>query len=104
MVVAYAAEADRDLDSENVSPRSVADEVWGYLRSQAQALPLEPGRMYRVGRKPDSDLVLQVRRAYLPARRPATHSQPSTPRRAKRAVDGPRSAPCSLALFRATTP
>jgi len=36
--------------------------VWGYLKSELQALPLEPDHNYSVGRKLDSDLVLKVRR------------------------------------------
>ena len=40
-------------------PRSM---VWGYLKSELQALPLEPDHNYSVGRKLDSDLVLKVRR------------------------------------------
>ena len=36
--------------------------VWGYLKSELQALPLEPDHTYSVGRKLDSDLVLKVRR------------------------------------------
>ena len=35
--------------------------VWGYLKSELQALPLEPDHTYSVGRKLDSDLVLKVR-------------------------------------------
>ena len=40
--------------------------VWGYLKSELQALPLEPDHNYSVGRKLDSDLVLKVRRPCLP--------------------------------------
>ena len=36
--------------------------TWGYLKSDNDALPLEPGCSYRVGRKPDCQLVLKVRR------------------------------------------
>ena len=34
--------------------------VWGYLKSELQALPLEPDRNYRIGRKLDCDLVLKA--------------------------------------------
>ena len=34
--------------------------VWGYLKSDLQALPLELDRTYSIGRKLDSDLVLKV--------------------------------------------
>jgi hypothetical protein len=37
--------------------------VWGYLKSELQALPLEPDHNYSIGRKLDSDLVLKVRRS-----------------------------------------
>ena len=36
-------------------------QTWGYLRSDLQALPLTSGRVHRIGRKPDSDLVLKSR-------------------------------------------
>ena len=39
-----------------------AANTWGYLRSDLQALPLEYGRSYRIGRKLDCDLALKVRR------------------------------------------
>ena len=41
----------------------VAHMVWGYLKSELQALPLEPDHNYSIGRKLDSDLVLKVRRS-----------------------------------------
>ena len=40
-----------------------AQMVWGYLKSELQALPLEPDHNYSIGRKLDSDLVLKVRRS-----------------------------------------
>ena len=43
-------------------PTPQPDMVWGYLKSELQALPLEPDHTYSVGRKLDSDLVLKVRR------------------------------------------
>jgi hypothetical protein len=36
--------------------------AWGYLRSDLQALPLVCGRTHLVGRKPECDLVLKVRK------------------------------------------
>ena len=44
-----------------MSPPPAAGALWGYLRSDLQALPLTAGRTHRVGRKPDSDLVLRSR-------------------------------------------
>lgn len=41
--------------------------VWGYLKSELQALPLEPDHNYSIGRKLDSDLVLKVSAAHPPA-------------------------------------
>ncbi|EOD18419.1 hypothetical protein EMIHUDRAFT_196672 [Emiliania huxleyi CCMP1516] len=38
---------------------------WGYLKSDTAALPLESGRCYTVGRRPDSDLVLKSEHAML---------------------------------------
>ena len=42
-------------------PRRRMAHAWGYLRSELQALPLVPGRVHSVGRKPDCDLSLKVR-------------------------------------------
>ena len=46
-----------------VGSSGVAHMVWGYLKSELQALPLEPDHNYSIGRKLDSDLVLKVRRS-----------------------------------------
>lgn len=35
--------------------------AWGFLKNDLQALPLEAGRSYRIGRRPDSELTLQSR-------------------------------------------
>ncbi|KAL1527245.1 hypothetical protein AB1Y20_015921 [Prymnesium parvum] len=35
--------------------------TWGYLKNDTQALPLEPGRVLKVGRRPTSDLALTSR-------------------------------------------
>ena len=35
--------------------------AWGFLKNGLQALPLETGHIYRVGRQPESELRLQSR-------------------------------------------
>ena len=65
--------------------------VWGYLKSELQALPLEPDHNYSVGRKLDSDLVLKVRRPCLP---PPACSQP---------LPTPEPFACSRGASRAST-
>ena len=52
-----------------LASRPAAAMVWGYLKSELQALPLEPDHTYSIGRKLDSDLVLKV--PPLPTNRPA---------------------------------
>jgi pSer/pThr/pTyr-binding forkhead associated (FHA) protein len=54
--------------------------LYGYLRSDLQALPLVAGRAHRIGRKPDLELVLRVRPP--PARRARITCRPVVPKRA----------------------
>jgi hypothetical protein len=35
--------------------------AWGFLKNGLQALPLETGHVYRIGRQPESELRLQSR-------------------------------------------